>query len=263
MTKITYLCLALFLGIATQGHTLFHDQKVQKITDDIQRVRLDVRTPSGYTRHLLLGFTPDNVATDGVGYGYDALNVDNLQDDMNWIINNNRYVIQGVGAFDATKRYPLGLFLTNSGEVEIELTDLENFESPVDVYIYDAFNNMYAPINEVNFTEDILSGTYMDRFYLTFSDNDSNEVLSIEEVSLNTLSITQAKDSHQLIIKTNGAPIETIECFNILGQRCLSIDGKHKSYMKISLEGIPSTVLIIRIKHGNERTTKRILLSQL
>ena len=51
-------------------------------SQEIQRVRVDFETPLGYVRHLLLGFTPDNAASDEMDYGYDALCFDDLDDDL-------------------------------------------------------------------------------------------------------------------------------------------------------------------------------------
>ena len=105
---------------------------------DIKRIRVNVKTTKDAVRPLLLSFTPNNAATDGFDYGYDGLCVDEMEDDLNYIIENKRCVIQGVGAFDSTKQYPFGMFIKHPGNIEISLDALENFESEVKVYIYDS-----------------------------------------------------------------------------------------------------------------------------
>jgi hypothetical protein len=140
--------------------------------DEIQRVRLNFIDQAGFVRPLLLAFTPDNAASDGFDYGYDARINDNFPADMAFMLDNERYVIQGVGEFDDTKRYPLGIFMSNSGTIQIELSDLENFEEPVDVYIYDAVLDTYTPINDYNFEIEVEAGEVLERFFVTFREED-------------------------------------------------------------------------------------------
>jgi hypothetical protein len=80
-------------------------------TDDIQRVRLSFKTPEGASRYLLLGFTPNNEASDAFDYGYDGENFETLPSDLSWSIENKIYIIQGVGSFDENKSYPLNMLL--------------------------------------------------------------------------------------------------------------------------------------------------------
>ena len=77
---------------------------------------------------MLLGFVPNNLATDYFDYGYDAMNTESFPNDLSWLINSEPYIIQGVGDFDESKLYPLGLYLSDSGEIEISLNTLENFD---------------------------------------------------------------------------------------------------------------------------------------
>jgi hypothetical protein len=137
MTKITQLCIVLFAilninsTVQAINTSLGNTNGQSSQTSTIQKIRINFVTPLGYTRQLLLGFTSDNSASDSFDYGYDARNIEDFPDDMNWLIDNDRYIIQGVGAFDETKKYPLGLFLTNSGSVDMSLNSLENFDSPI------------------------------------------------------------------------------------------------------------------------------------
>ena len=70
------------------GHSTNQSQEQFSIATQIQRVRVTFKSANGYTRYLLLAFTPNDTASDGFDYGYDALNIDNFADDMNWIIED-------------------------------------------------------------------------------------------------------------------------------------------------------------------------------
>jgi hypothetical protein len=171
----------------------------------IQIVRIDFENPDGFTRQLALGFVEDNSATDGVDYGYDAPNIEDLQDDLNWIIEDNRYIIQGVGAFDTTKYYPLGMFLTNSGEVSISLNALENFQNSVNVYLYDLELDEYTVLNETDYTQNLSAGTYVNRYFVAFSndahlDISANYLLSLNENTQSSIKIWHSKANDELNI---------------------------------------------------------------
>ena len=162
MKKITYLLVLAFM-------VLFSELSAQ---GEIQRVYLNFQAPE-FQREILLGFTPDNSATDGYDYGYDGGSYYNYPNDMGWMIEGERYVIQGVGAFDTTKTYPLGVFLSYESSISIKLQSTENFEEPIDVYIYDSENENYFLINDDPFELTLDDGEYEDRFYVAFSDPNS------------------------------------------------------------------------------------------
>ena len=165
MTKKTnFYWLLLFIMVSSITNTA----SAFAATENIQRVRIDFTMPDGYVRHLLLAFTKDNSASDAYNYGYDGINKDNYPYDLNWMIGDLRCTTQGVGAFDDSKRYPLGMFMSNDGEVEIVLDALENFDAPIDLFIYDSQLNTYTQINDSNFIANIDKGDYLNRFYLAF-----------------------------------------------------------------------------------------------
>lgn len=237
--------------------------------DEVQRVRLDFQNSEGYTRQLLLGFTPDDAATDGTDYGYDALNPDNLPDDLNWIIEDQRYIIQGVGAFSEDKYYPLGMFLTNSGDVSISLNGLENFEEDIDVYIYDLELDIYTLLNDVNYISNLSAETYLNRFYITFSDvigdTISNEVLAVFQTEFEDLKIWHSTLQNELNInglsKFNGSI--TIMLYSIDGKRIIDkkVSENNNSYtIKLPTIGISAGVYILIIESDVYSYTTKVYI---
>lgn len=223
---------------------------------DIQRVRLDFENSQGYTRHLLLGFDNSNTATDGFDYGYDALNPDNLPDDLNWMIEENRYVIQGVGAYNSNKYYPLGMFLSNSGNVTISLNALENFEESQKVYLYDLELNTYTPLNSEDYINNLLADTYLNRFYVTFSNLigptiSSNNLLSTNENELQNLKIWHSNVTNELFIKGFSKENETsISLYNIEGKKLIGEEFSNNdsnSLIKLSTLSFSAGLYILKI----------------
>ena len=233
----------------------------------MQRVRIDFESPDGFVRPLLLAFTTDDSATDGVDYGYDGANFDQFPDDLFWMIEDNTYVIQGVGSFEETKQYPLGLFLTNSGNIKISLNSLENFNQEIEVFVFDNLENTYTRINANNFDIDITSGEYLNRFFITFSNPNasnngvSNGSLSIEEFNNEDLtSITYVSNSDQLIIKSNST-ITHIEIYSITGQKIKRLNNIHSKEIKMPLQLNHKGYAIVKAFGLETHQSKSIILN--
>ncbi|MDU8886377.1 hypothetical protein RXV94_09420 [Yeosuana sp. MJ-SS3] len=270
MTKITQLAFAIILVFGISAFTTTsnainntsNNQATQSST--IQRVRIDFTTPTGYVRHLLLAFTTNNAASDGFDYGYDGMVADDFPDDLNWMIEDDRYVIQGVGAFDQTKKYPLGLFLTNSGNIEISLTSLENFSNTIDVFIYDTVLDTYTPINDLNFSKNISSGDYLDRFYIAFQDDNQsyeNAALSIEESETRSTIVNYLRNTNMLYVNTNSSlTIKKIEVFSILGKQLFTQNNINTKSIKIPLEHINTNYGIVSVTTEKGILSKKVVL---
>ncbi|WP_242121691.1 hypothetical protein [Aestuariivivens sediminicola] len=253
MTKITYLCFAFLLFTAVIGYANTTNGNTTFNSADPQLLRIDFTMPNGYVRHLAIGFTPDNVATDGYDYGYDALNVDDFPDDLNWLIENERYVIQGVGAFDDTKNYPLGLFLTNSGNIKISFDKLENFENPIDVFVYDAYLETYTRINDLDYASYMSNGDYTDRFYIAFKDNSENGIaknsLSAPEAFLENTRIQYLSNSKEVYVNTRGPnSIKKITIYNLNGQQVYTLNNLQNQDFRITIPNLKQTYGIVSVE---------------
>lgn len=263
MNKLTYLCTWVFSAfILSSTPAIAKNLESSVAFNPPQLVRIDFTMPNGYVRHLLLGFTPDNVATDGVDYGYDALNIDNYPDDLNWMIDSERYVIQGVGAFDESKQYPLGMFLSNTGNIEIALDRLENFNNPIDVYLYDSLNNTYTLLNEFDFQQTVSEGNYIDRFYITFNQNaiaePNSDLLSVNENHKETIDIKYLRNSKELHCKSNQV-ITQLEIYNILGKRIGYFQNINSQNIRLPLNVSRERYGIIKIHTNKSQTSKKIM----
>lgn len=271
MKNFTYICLAILLCIPLQHAYANSNTSVPSVDSEIQRVRINITTPMGYTRHLLLGFTSDNAASDGFDYGYDALNADSYADDCSWMIEENRYVIQGVGAFHESKTYPLGLFLSNGGTVEFSLEALENFNQDIQVYIYDSLNDTVNSISESSVMETIAQGNHINRFYITFTNDISlmsfaNTQLSVEDSIVNTPEIKYIASTKELLIKDSEQfKIQQITLYSILGQKVEqwnNIKPNTTGLLKVSLTNISKGTYLVSVKTKSAKFNKRLIITK-
>ncbi|MCL8008871.1 hypothetical protein M8845_15680, partial [Gelidibacter japonicus] len=201
---------------ASEGGSKATQKRTTSNSNDIQRVRLTFKTPEGAIRPLLLGFTPNNAASDGIDYGYDAYNNDGFPSDLSFAIEGKKFVIQGVGAFDINKKYPLDMLLKIAGNIEIALSELENFDTDPDIFIYDALLDTYTKINDVSFQTTMKPGQYKDRFYIAFQ---PDTTLSIIDEDFKDISVKYLQKTDEIYVKTPASiEVRQVYLINIAGQ---------------------------------------------
>lgn len=229
---------------------------------EIQRVRIRF-TSNGFVRPLLLGFTPNNTATDGVDYGYDALFMDAYPNDMFWMIEGERYVIQGVGEFNNTRQLPLGVFIANAGPVSISLTALENFDTDIDVYIYDSLLNTVTQINTTDYQVTLDANTYTNRFYLAFA---SDATLSLEDQSTQSLFVNYLNASDEIYIKMPEiTSVEKVHLINILGQSIhtwqkTDFDKYNLDELRIPMRNVSKGNYVVHVETNTTSINKQIVI---
>ncbi|WP_335976423.1 HYR domain-containing protein [Gaetbulibacter jejuensis] len=229
--------------------------------DGIKRLRLKVTTSENAGRHLLLGFTPNNEATDGVDYGYDAQNRDQLTNDASWSIEDNNYIIQGVGEFDELNTYPLNIHLSDQGNVSISLTDLENFDEDIDVFVYDSTEDSYTQINYSNFNIDLEAGDYNGRFNIVFVEDNS---LSVIDTQLKDITVKYLHNSNELYIKTpSSINAKQIYMINIAGQVVKSWNMTNlplSDELRIPVKNISEGNYVVKIETNTSSYSKKVIV---
>lgn len=229
----------------------------------IKRIRIDFKTPEGANRPLLLAFVPNENATDNVDYGYDALNTEVLPNDMSWMINDEMYVIQGVGDFDETKMFPLGVFLSNSGNIEISLKALENFEEEINVFIYDSLLDNYTNFNNQNYQINLDADNYLNRFYLVFLDEN---VLSTTHQEFESITVNFLIASQEILVKTpNKIDVEKVYLINMLGQTVKSWNTSNwasTNEIRIPVKQLSEGNYIIKVIASSGIINKKIIVKK-
>ena len=230
---------------------------------DIQRVRVDFTSPNGSVRQILLGFTPDNSATDGFDFGYDAPNWSNYEFDLNWIIEDYRYLIQGVGAFDETKELPLGLYMGQTEEIKISLNSTENFDEDIEVYLFDSELNTYHLLSDSDYLETIESGEYTDRFYITFSIPTSYQqiVLSNDKFDNESVFIRYLSNTKEISVSSKQSTvIRAIELYDMTGKLVFKSNSINKTEYQQKYNTPNKGVYIIKVNTENGVVSKSVLI---
>ncbi|SFO01507.1 HYR domain-containing protein, partial [Bizionia echini] len=254
----------------TEANTsvFFRNESNQETTSDSENnnefklIRLDFSTPEGAVRHLALGFTPNNEASEAVDYGYDALNTDYFPSDMSFEIEGGKYIIQGVGEFNTENMYPVTIDMGITGNAEIALTDFENFDTDPDVYVYDALLGTYSRINVTPYQTNLDAGTHEGRFYIVFQEDN---VLSTETNEFPNVIVNYLNSTNQIYIKVPySMVIKQVYLVNMLGQTIKSWNSTNaplSQECKIPVTQLSEGNYIIKVQtNDNQTINKKVIV---
>lgn len=177
MNKTTLLSF-LFLAI---GLLSFSQQ-----SDIRPKFRIGFDAPKISHRQLLL--TVDQNTSYGIDRGYEALIYQVFSDDMYWMIENKKYVIQAIDTLISEKQIPLGVQTLTGGAITIKIDKLENVSDEMGVFLMDNETNTLYNLRENNYTATLAAGVYHNRYALVVKTKkeapvaDENAVLITEDI---------------------------------------------------------------------------------
>ena len=190
-----------------------------------QRIRLIFDSPAGYHRQILIGNNQN--ASSGFDMGYDAFIATVNQEDMYWVIENGRFVIQGVNEFTDGQEFPIGLIIKEGGLARIKIDELENIDDDTQIYIRDAESGEQFEIRNEPFEINLEAGIYNDRFTLVFVSKIIEEDIVTEEslIDEEEIIVFYNSPSSELTIRVGtNVSIFDVNLYNALGQRIKALD---------------------------------------
>ncbi len=224
-------------------------------------IRIGFDIPGNYHRQLLLGIRPNT--TMDVDYGWDGKNFDagNPGADMNWNINDEKYVIQAIPAIEEDTNLPLYIEMNKSGIVSFTLDAIVNLPKQIEgIFIEDQLLNISKEIklNEP-YTIFLNEGLYKDRFYLTFKGKTTNStnIPPLENIK------TYMDNTHSelVILNDKNHTLDQLQVFAITGQLILHKNiNTDETEIRIPLS-VKTGVYLVNIgsKDGKTSTTKIIV----
>lgn len=135
--------------------------------DDLRpKFRIGFDAPKISHRQLLL--TIDEKATQAVDWGYEAEIYEIFADDMYWMLNNKKYVIQATNDVGLGSEVPLGIQLSKTGMVTVKIDSLENVDENIAVYLKDKLTGESFNMKDKPVQLNLVAGKYPDRFAIIF-----------------------------------------------------------------------------------------------
>lgn len=232
------------------------------VTDQYARLRLGMTSKDNYHRNILLGFMED-LASHDYDYGYDAETIDNQNNDVYFVANNKRMVIQGVDYFDINTMYPIGVKAYVTGEIKFTMDEVENLPSTQRYYILDQQDGIFHDITNQPFVVEVPQGNTDNRFVLAFK---NTTALNTDDHALqNGVQMVYTQSNTQLTIKNYvaDATIHTVVLYNMLGQEVMTykVTGQDQTQIQIPVRGISAGTYIAKAISDQGTTSKKIVFN--
>ncbi len=244
----------------SEASSIFLKQNNTQKEDHRQKIRLMLDSPKGYHRQLLVGV--DANCTNTFDIGYDAPLIEDNKEDMFWLFNNNKYVIQAINSFDAEQNLALGVRIDKEGLASIKIDDLEHIAAHLNIYLHDKELDIYHDLKADKYEVYLTVGEHLNRFEITFG-NTSKLALSVEEKWNNNLQVYFSNEKESVIIHNPSMiNIENIAIYNLLGQPIYKfpIYDVSKNYFELKTKHVKTGVYIINMKTENNTISKKVLI---
>ena len=227
-------------------------------SDNRLKIRLGVNTVNGIHRQLLV--TQDSHATAGHDWGYDGEITESQMDDMYWMIEGNKFIIQGTDVIDVNTVLPIGIHTDDAGNNTFTIDALENVPDNLDIYILDNATSTYHDIRANDFTINLPAGEYLDRFSMVFS---TTSTLGIEDNILAEEINVYYNNSQESIVINNPKlhTITMVKLYNILSQEIFSeTDIETSDYTALKTGKLSTGTYIINMKTDSGEISKKVLI---
>lgn len=228
----------------------------------MQKLRLEFNSVDGPTtrRELLLGFSEET--SDDYDYGYEAINVDGNDDDLNLILDNQLMTIQAYSSITEDKIVPLVLTTSGAYNYTIKLTEEENIANDQEIYLRDNLTGEYFDLKSYEpyeFSSD--AGEFTDRLEIVFHQQE-NETLSQIDQDLKALNLYYAIGRKKIVVlNPTNEELKSIEVINMVGQSVQRINMFEGSYNEYEVTNLNTGTYIIKLTTAtNTSITKKIIV---
>nr|WP_321237364.1 choice-of-anchor D domain-containing protein [uncultured Psychroserpens sp.] len=227
--------------------------------DDRMKFRIGFNSINTIHRQLLL--TIDETTTTGYDWAFDGRIYDNQMDDLFWMIDDEKYTIQGSNEAEPESVYPLGIKTRDDGLNTITIDSLEYVPDSIEIYIHDIENNTYHNLREADFEFFLPAGEYLNRFELTFSDGNADS-LGVDDIKLKTLDVFYNNDTDSIaLLNPNLVDVKSIELYNIIGQSITTIENiSEMDYSEYEVKNLSTGTYIIKINTLSGLLSKKVLV---
>lgn len=219
------------------------------------RMWINLKGSDNSFKQILIGFSEG--ASDEMDSGYDAIYLDGGRSSGFYsLLNERKLAIQGLGAFEASKKIELGFEVKTEGSaMTIEIDRTEGVLNEAEVILVDHELSVMHDLKEKAYHFNYAAkGEFLERFSIIFNSAILlNEDISVfESINIYVLDENLFVDSPE--------EITDIEIYDILGRKLISDRPESKSF-EMSLDELEKgTFFIVKLKgiNGFELTKKMI-----
>ena len=230
--------------------------------DTFKKVRLGYKSADNFYKQALLGFMESN-ATEGIDFGYDAVNIDSQANDLYFISNNVNLNIQGVGNFNANSIYPIGIKNNVAGNVTFQIDEILNFDNSFQAFIHDNLTGIYHNVRNVPAIINVPQGTINNRFSLRFLNNSA--ALGNESFDLSNGILVAYTNSNSILNIKNyvvDTTVESVALFNLLGQAVgtWDVENQNQQDIQLPITKLSTGTYIVKVITDKGDTSRKIII---
>lgn len=211
-------------------------------------------------RELLLGENPNT--TLGYDRMYDGKNSEELSDDMNWDIEGENYVIQGIKEITEHTQLPLTVHVKETGSIKIALDSLSFFKNDLPIGLKDNQTGTITNLRNSTYTTTLQAGDYPDRYVLIFK-LDSPHLNTDDIVTKEDIVIFYRNYDSQIVISNNTSMlIESASLYSILGQEIKSwkFEGIQKERY-LSAQNLSTGTYILKVNTNRGTISQKLIIN--
>lgn len=221
------------------------------ITVESHRIWLNVTSTSGAYSQTLYGYHTG--ATNGYDSGVDAAYINNGTLALTSFINDTRYAIQMKGLpFAGYDTVPLSLSVAYSGKYTFSIDHVDglflNVNQPI--YLHDILKNTYTNLKTDNYIFDCQSGTYNNRFKLTYTvPNSPPPPPGVDLLKSNNFTVFSLEINHDdtfITVKSGNIRLQSIEMHSLNGQLLYKNNAVFNNIVMIPIHNVCQQTMIIR-----------------
>jgi hypothetical protein len=239
----------------TGNSQFFKTAKTKKVNGEKSRVWLNLSNSKKAFRQMLVAYVSN--ATNGFDRAYDAESYTGNEIDIYSIVDNKSLVIQGRALpLDDADIVPLGIAITNAGEYNIAIDEVDGLMTNKTIYLEDKLLNTTHNLTEGSYTFTTASGTFDNRFVLRYTD----ATLGIKEPTLAENQVLVFTKDKKIKVNSATQNIDTITVYDLLGRQLIKKDKVNSREFTLSNLVAKQQMLLVKVLLENGETlTKKVL----
>ncbi|WP_422103834.1 choice-of-anchor D domain-containing protein [Winogradskyella sp.] len=229
--------------------------------DERMKFRLGFKSNNALqlSRQILL--TIDENTTPEVDWAYDGILDDDQSqtDDMYWMINDEKYIIQASNEASTTTIFPLGIKTSIDGTNTIRIDSLAYVPEDLNIYVHDIDLNLYHDLRTEAYEVSLDAGEYLNRFEIVF---DTPETLSDNDLNVEDLKVYYSSNRLKIVVlNPKLIELQQLQVYTINGQVVYNNTNLwRESYNEYDLQNISTGVYIIQLKTLTGALSKKIII---
>ena len=222
------------------------------------RIAFDIEHNSDFfSRELLVNMV--DYATEDYDYGMEAKLPEILPSDAHFNCNGVPFGIVAVPFF-LERTIPITAIVDHQQLITFRAYDIQNIPDSIPVFLHDIDNDVYINLRIQDYSINLDSGIYANRFEITFTTGSS---LDTPDISATDFTIFQDNTRSQLsILNPQGLDIKSLFLYDIAGKQVIKVSQLPiDSEYHFSTNALSDGIYIASIDFGNNQTlSKKVIV---